>query len=193
MERRGWLAIALGGLVILLGVWVFTFREKKPEFESEEESPEQPLVTQDKESAEEALVSMKSAPEKPEYIDIRNPRLLRDYGSEGTTAKDDMELVVSTLKRFWLLFKDPDLLRVGSNEEIVETLAGRNPEGIAFISPDNPFIDDQGRLTDRWGTPVFFHPISMINIEIRSAGPDREMFTDDDILLGTGTRAVPRH
>ncbi len=125
-------------------------------------------------------------------VSIQDPRLLQDYGTPNTSVKDDLRLVNDVLQRFWLLFKNPDLLQVGSNEEILQSLTGSNPDGIRFISPDHPFIDAQGRLTDRWGTPLFFHPESLTRIEIRSAGPDQTLFTDDDAIHDS-TSAIPMH
>ncbi len=114
---------------------------------------------------------------------ITRPRLLRNYGSLEQAGRDDLELIESALQRFWLLFKNPDLLNVGSNEDILKSLTGDNPDKIQFISPDNRFIDAQGRLLDRWGTPLRFHPESMTYIDIRSAGPDRDFYTHDDEIV----------
>jgi len=131
--------------------------------------------------------------ELPVLIDsIHDPKLLLNYGAKETSIKDDLKLVNNVLQRFWLLFKDPDMLRVGSNEEIIRSLTGGNPEGIRFISPDNEFIDEKGRLNDRWGTPLFFHPESLTRIEIRSAGPDQTLFTADDAVFGSASK-IPMH
>lgn len=115
--------------------------------------------------------------------DVKDPKLLRHYGSAARTGEEDLRMVASVLERFWLRFKNPDLLRVGSNEEIMESLLGENPDGILFVSIDNEYLDTDGRLLDRWGTPLFFHSESMTRIEIRSSGPDRDRFTEDDILV----------
>lgn len=76
---------------------------------------------------------------------------------------------------------------VGDNDEITAQLLGRHRSGpaVTLIDPRNPAIDAQGRLVDRWGTPYFFHALSANDMEIRSAGPDRKMWTADD-LLGEG-------
>jgi hypothetical protein len=34
---------------------------------------------------------------------------------------------------------------------------------------------------DRWGTPLYFHAISRDRLEVRSAGPDKVMWTEDDV------------
>lgn len=70
----------------------------------------------------------------------------------------------------------------GLHEEITAALTGHNPQGLAFIPADHPALDSQGRLLDRWGTPFFFHSISRHLTELRSAGPDRQMWTDDDFI-----------
>ena len=72
---------------------------------------------------------------------------------------------------------------VGENADITAALAGRNKLGFAFIPADNPAINPRGELCDRWGTPYFFHQLSGEKMEIRSAGPDRRLWTADDIVL----------
>jgi hypothetical protein len=43
-------------------------------------------------------------------------------------------------------------------------------------------INARGELVDYWGTPFFFHQLSGTEMEIRSAGPDRVMWTVDDLV-----------
>lgn len=73
---------------------------------------------------------------------------------------------------------------IGDNDEITAQLLGRDPRGpaVALIDASSPAIDARGRLVDRWGTPYFFHALSANNMEIRSAGPDRKMWTPDDVV-----------
>jgi hypothetical protein len=72
---------------------------------------------------------------------------------------------------------------VGENVEITAALKGRNKLGFAFIPPDCPAINARGELCDRWGSPFFFHQLSGEKMEIRSAGPDRVLWTADDQVL----------
>ena len=53
----------------------------------------------------------------------------------------------------------------------------------ALIPPDHPAINRRGELCDRWGTPFFFHAESAKQMSIRSAGPDKKMWTDDDVVF----------
>lgn len=71
---------------------------------------------------------------------------------------------------------------VGQNEDVVAALLGENPKRTAWLSPASPSIVD-GKLVDRWGSPYWFHPVSGKKMEIRSAGPDRDLFTADDLAL----------
>lgn len=80
----------------------------------------------------------------------------------------------------------------GENREITAALAGRNRIGFAFLSPRHPAINADGELCDRWGTPFFFHQLSGTQMEIRSAGPDRKLWTADDEVLGPELNAPPR-
>lgn len=69
------------------------------------------------------------------------------------------------------------------NRDIMNALTGNNPEKLPVFPRNHPRIDAVGNLLDAWGTPFIFHPISSQYLEIRSSGPDREIFTDDDIVM----------
>ena len=56
-----------------------------------------------------------------------------------------------------------------------------NPAHERFLPDDNIALDSQGRLVDRWGTPLFFHALGNRRFDLRSAGPDKKLWTDDDV------------
>ena len=72
---------------------------------------------------------------------------------------------------------------VGENEEITAALLGKNSKHLAYLPASGSFLDRSGKLIDRWGTPYVFHSLTSSRTEIRSAGPDRELWTADDITL----------
>lgn len=73
---------------------------------------------------------------------------------------------------------------VGNNAEITRALNGDNPKQAKFLRPDSGLrINGKGELIDPWGTPLFFHQISGSETEIRSAGPDKVMWTSDDLII----------
>lgn len=72
---------------------------------------------------------------------------------------------------------------VGTNPEITKALNGDNPKHAKFVHPEDGLrINDRGELIDSWGTPFFFHQLSAREMEIHSAGPDRVMWTSDDLV-----------
>lgn len=71
---------------------------------------------------------------------------------------------------------------VGTNPEITSALQGQNPKQMSFLKADGNRVNSNGELVDIWGTPYFFHQLSAHEMEIRSAGPDRRMYTADDLV-----------
>ncbi len=73
---------------------------------------------------------------------------------------------------------------VGTNPEITSQLTGNNPKQINFLSSQpGMHINASGELVDAWGTPYFFHQLSGSEMEIHSAGPDKMMWTSDDLVV----------
>jgi len=70
---------------------------------------------------------------------------------------------------------------VGNNAEITKTLLGDNLKQVKIPVPSGAHLNGEGELCDRWGTPYFFHQMSATRMEIRSAGPDRKMWSADDV------------
>jgi hypothetical protein len=54
--------------------------------------------------------------------------------------------------------------------------------GATLGPPAGQILNAEGELVDRWGTPYFFHQLSKTSMEIRSAGPSRQMGTTDDLI-----------
>jgi hypothetical protein len=73
---------------------------------------------------------------------------------------------------------------VGTNPEITAALAGDNPRHINFLDAAAGMrVNENGETVDPWGTPFFFHQLSGTEMEIRSAGPDRTLWTYDDLVI----------
>ncbi len=76
-----------------------------------------------------------------------------------------------------------DQFPTGTNAEITRALTGANPDKVVFVVHAESPMNDAGELVDAWGTPFFFHQISGKQMEIMSAGPDREMWDADDVKV----------
>ena len=70
---------------------------------------------------------------------------------------------------------------LGDNADITAALLGWNRRRIAFLAPDHPALRG-GLLVDRRGAPYHFHARSADAIDVRSAGADRVLFTEDDLV-----------
>ena len=108
--------------------------------------------------------------------------LARRLNATDATGEDDLQ-IIETLLAFYRRANSGTNPSGGLNEEFTDAMRGRNPLNLAVLPSDTPGLDGQGRLLDRWSTPYFFHPISRTLLEVRSAGPDRKLWTADDLEL----------
>jgi hypothetical protein len=116
---------------------------------------------------------------------------LDQLNQTAQTVSNDLRILRDLFFHYQIAVKDPSGNPAGTHEEIVRALQGRNRARLAFVPERHPALNPQGQLVDRWGTPYFFHALSSTRMEIRSAGPDRKMFTPDDALLSP-TQREPR-
>ena len=107
--------------------------------------------------------------------------ILKGYGKAEGTVQGDLTAMAEVLGNFALLVKGNYPLPLGANEELVAALRGKNAVGLEFVSGESAALNEKGQLVDRWGTPLFFHARARDEVDIRSAGPDREMWTGDDV------------
>ena len=103
------------------------------------------------------------------------PRRVSDAVPEASADFDKIELMFRNYRT--LTGENP----VGTNAEIMEAVIGGNPKGAKLGPPEGQQLNPNGELIDRWGTPYFFHQLTKDHIEIRSAGPDRVMWNEDDL------------
>lgn len=71
---------------------------------------------------------------------------------------------------------------VGTNADIMRAIMGGNPKQARLGPPEGQSLSAEGELLDRWGTPYFFHQLAADSMEIRSAGPDKVLWTSDDVI-----------
>jgi hypothetical protein len=74
------------------------------------------------------------------------------------------------------------------NPQMMNALLGSNPARLNIFPSNHHRLDAEGALLDAWGTPFFFHQISRELLEVRSAGPDLEWYTTDDLVTPTSGR-----
>lgn len=105
---------------------------------------------------------------------------LKDLHAPNGDVTADLQIVQAVLEAFRSSFP-AEGNPTGSNAEITATLAGANRLGLVLVPRAHPAISLNGELCDRWGTPYFFHSESRRRTTVRSAGPDRRMWSEDDV------------
>lgn len=133
-----------------------------------------------------------AVPTRPKTEDPR-PQTASARASERSTLADALNAPGSDIQRdLRLVLEITETFRsnfpqtgnpVGNNAEMTAALTGKNPLGLSLIPADHPAINRAGELCDRWGTPFFFHAESGTRMEVRSAGPDRKLWSEDDVVL----------
>lgn len=164
------LAAGLGGALLLL--WLVTRAPKSTEARPDDATPKAAAP----EAASATRLPGREAP--PPRVQERSHLADRLNAADGS-LREDLTVVQEVLLAFRSNFPrigNPN----GSNADITAALTGRNKLDLALIPPDHPAINREGELCDRWGTPFFFHAESGTRMTIRSAGPDRRMWTGDD-------------
>lgn len=116
---------------------------------------------------------------------------LDQLGDPAATIQADLKILGDLFFHYQALVKDPTGNPIGDNAEIVRALQGANRVHAEFLPARHPALSEQGELLDRWGTPFFFHALSGRSMEIRSAGPDRAMWTADDAVFPQERNPVP--
>lgn len=112
-------------------------------------------------------------------IDPGNQALADRLFHPETSPEEDLEIVQAFLR---IYSKARGGNPTGDNSDITAALTGtQGHRGRVF--PEGHRAVRKGELVDRWGTPYWFHPNSGHEMEVRSAGPDRQLFTPDDGVL----------
>lgn len=122
-----------------------------------------------------ADLNAKRAPSLP------GEQILKTYASPSTRPEDDLQAMAHVFSNLQLLVKGDAPFRMGANEEFAAALMGQNAAKEVFLKAPHACLNEKGQLVDRWGSPLFFHVRDRSRIDIRSAGPDREMWTADDL------------
>jgi hypothetical protein len=131
------------------------------------------------------ILTAPSRPADPRLLPPVDPLpgevILKDYAQPGTRPEDDLSSMAHAFSNLTLLIKGDSPFRLGANEEFAAALRGKNRDQLRFLPDSHPCFNAQGQIVDRWQTPLFFHVSERSRIDLRSAGPDRQMWTEDDL------------
>lgn len=105
-------------------------------------------------------------------------------------AAHDVETLHALLRQYLRHLHGRQGLPIGNDSDLARALTGHNPMNLIVIPASHPAITSDGHLRDRWGTPYFIHPRGNNAFEIRSAGPDRKLFTNDDAVTNAPQKGI---
>lgn len=112
-------------------------------------------------------------------IDAANLQKASLLNSPDHSIQEDLQIVAEFIE---LIRKAGINASFGDNADITAALTGTQYAGQkGHVFPRQHNAIRGGQLVDRWGTPFWFHANGPGQFEIRSAGPDRELFTPDDV------------
>ena len=107
--------------------------------------------------------------------------ILRDYARSNLPPENDLVLMARLMDNSLLLLKSAGNHPLSANEDWADFLRGGNSARERFLPDSHVALGADGKLVDRWGTPLFFHALGGNRFELRSAGPDRKLWTEDDL------------
>jgi len=121
-------------------------------------------------------------PPDPDGLQKVSPHPLAvSFGARPDLAEKEPAMLLEILRFYRMEF---DTFPAGQeNRDIMNALTGNNPGKLPIFPRKHPRIDRSGNLLDAWGKPFVFHPVSSQYLEVRSHGPDGEIFTSDDIVV----------
>ena len=160
-------------------------------FLADDGSNSSPLENTGRDAAELEKIRQIPKPQPEEPLDTATP--LQEKPSEFVAQLDaldglndddsdiytDLKIVSHLFTEAGTVFKS---LPTGTHREIVAFMLGDNPRRIQYFPPEDPNLNEDGEIVDRWGTPFFFHVVSKHHIEVRSAGPDLLHWSEDDVV-----------
>lgn len=109
--------------------------------------------------------------------------LLEGYGDPSTPPIEDLRKLQHVVSGYFSVIKDASRFAIGGNEDLSAALRGENPNREVFVRNEHPVFAGGALLTDRWGSPLIVHPEAWKQLELRSAGPDKIPYNEDDLVL----------
>lgn len=118
----------------------------------------------------------------PHQTEIPHHPLAISFGASAESPEEESRILLEILDAYRRM-NNGHYPVAEDNRQMMKLMTGQGRSGLSMFPNDHPRLNSRGELTDRWKTPYFFHCISSRHIEIRSAGPDEQLFTNDDIVV----------
>lgn len=165
MKRTGLIALVV---LVLLAIGIWLVRQSQPA----------PLANSTNESNATHATPSASPVTRTNFL---GETILRGYAETNLPPENDLTLIARLMESSLLLLKAAANRPLSANEDWADLLRGKNVAHEEFLPATHVALNDKGQLVDRWQTPLFFHALGGGRFELRSAGPDRKLWTADDI------------
>lgn len=141
--------------------------------------------TSDDHASRDSAVSPRSAPVDDRPAGSASAALgatiLQGYADTNLAPENDLTLMSRLMENSVLLLKSAAHRPLSANEDWAALLLGNNAAQERFLPEGHVALNTKGQLVDRWRTPLFVHALGGGRYELRSAGPDRRLWTADDL------------
>jgi hypothetical protein len=164
-------------LLLALGIW----RQRKPQPAQRTEIVRPPVERVATNVMEVLSQATGTRANSTPATTLLGEQILRDYASPFTLPENDLNLMSHLMGNSLLLLKAAANRPLSANEDWADFFRGKNGAHERFLSDHHVAFNTQGQLVDRWKTPLFFHALGRGRYEVRSAGPDKVLWTADDI------------
>jgi hypothetical protein len=181
MRRRGPWVVALLALLLI----PFLLLRRDSTITPQPQAHRQPPPEAGSDSVPPSVVSSVSSPAairgNAGVTPLLGETILHGYAAAPLPPENDLTLMAHLMENSLLLLKSAANRPLSANEDWADLLRGRNGAHERFLPDRHAALNTRGQLIDRWGTPLFFHALGGGRYEIRSAGPDRRLWTADDL------------
>ncbi|MDB6110711.1 MAG: hypothetical protein JWR69_2461 [Pedosphaera sp.] len=164
--------------MLALGAWLWHRARNTPSGSATREISDQTAAAA---TSTVTTVPVLSPPTSSPSTPLVGETILRDFANPNLPPENDLTLISRLMDNFTLLVKSARDHPLSANEDWAAMLRGLNPGHERFLPDHHVALNAQGQLVDRWGTPLFFHALGGQHFEIRSAGPDKKLWTEDDV------------
>ena len=168
-------------ILILIFIVIFVSRRSSPPSTANSNSAVQSAPAYDIKVTEIPSTAPSSLETSNRSPPLLGETILRDYAITNLPPQNDLTLMSHLMDNSRLLLKSAADRPLSANEDWADFLRGKNSARERFLPDNHIALNTKGQLVDRWGTPLFFHALGGGRFDIRSAGPDRKLWTDDDI------------
>lgn len=167
-------------LVVLVFVVWLLWQMKKPETDEASTSAKEQVSAPSNSSTQEEQTNRFALPSREALSNLPTHPEAQSIGHRNVTPRAEIEALAQILASY--SETHGALPTAESNARVMRQLQGANTTKRAWFPREHPRLDATGALLDPYDRPYHFHFESSQQVTLRSAGPDCEFYTEDDMV-----------